>query len=95
MLKNRFLTKSRFKLATECPTKLYYTGKSEYANQKNYDDFLLALAEGGLQVGELAKRYFPDGQEVKTQDHNEALEENQPVAQFGSGHDIRSSIRDR
>ena len=27
------LTKSKFKLATECPTKLFYTGKKdEYAN---------------------------------------------------------------
>ena len=27
-VKNRFLTKTRFKLAVECPTKLYYTGTS-------------------------------------------------------------------
>ena len=26
----RYLTKSKFKLATECPTKLYYAGKKEY-----------------------------------------------------------------
>ena len=58
-MKNKYLTKSRFKLATECPTKLFYTGKDkEYANQKCDDDFLLALAEGGIQVGELAKCYF-------------------------------------
>ena len=74
MLKNRYLTKSRFKLATECPTKLYYTGKSEYANQKNDDDFLLALAEGGLQVGELAKCYFPGGHNIESLDYDEAVE---------------------
>jgi hypothetical protein len=28
-MSNRYLTKSRFKLAMECPTKLYYTGKEE------------------------------------------------------------------
>lgn len=73
-MKERYLTKSRFKLATECPTKLYYTGKSGYANQKNDDDFLLALAEGGLQVGELAKCYFPGGHDIKSLDYDEAVE---------------------
>ena len=29
----RYLTKSRFKLALECPTKLYYTGKPEYLDR--------------------------------------------------------------
>ena len=26
--KHRYLTKSRFKLALDCPTKLFYTGKT-------------------------------------------------------------------
>ena len=54
-MRPRYLTKSRYKLGLECPTKLYYTGKSEYANQNIDDTFLLALADGGFQVGELAK----------------------------------------
>lgn len=69
----RYLTKSRFKLATECPTKLYYTGKVEYADKKLEDSFLEALAEGGFQVGELAKCYFPSGHDINTLDHDEAL----------------------
>lgn len=73
MAKRRYLTKSRFKLATECPTKLFYTGKSEYANQNLDDSFLLALADGGFQVGELAKCYFPGGHDIKTLDYDEAL----------------------
>jgi len=40
----RLLTKSRFKLALECPNKLFYTRKKEYANQKQEDEFLQALA---------------------------------------------------
>ena len=72
-MKPRYLTKSRFKLALECPTKMYYDGNSEYANQKIEDSFLLALADGGFQVGELAKRYFPGGHEVFTHDHDESL----------------------
>lgn len=57
----------------ECPAKLYYTGKAEYADQKLDDSFLLALAEGGFQVGELAKCYFPGGYEVTALDYEQAL----------------------
>lgn len=65
----RYLTKSRFKLATECPTKLFYTGKKTvYPDTKLDDQFLEALADGGYQVGELAKCYHPDGIEVSTPD---------------------------
>ena len=72
-MRPRYLTKSRFKLAMECPTKLFYTGKPEYADQKIEDSFLLALAEGGFQVGELAKCYFSGGHEIKTLDYEAAL----------------------
>lgn len=72
MPKAEYLTKSRFKLSRECPTKLYYTNKTEYANQKHEDRFLLALAEGGFQVGELAKHYFPGGHEIESLDHEQA-----------------------
>ncbi len=36
----RYLTKSLFKLAMECPTKLYYIDKEEYDNQSTGDSFL-------------------------------------------------------
>ena len=72
-MKPRYLTKSRFKLALECPTKLYYDGKPKYANRKIGDSLLLELAKGGFQVGELAKCYFPGGHEIKTHDYDEAL----------------------
>lgn len=75
-MRPRYLTKSRFKLALECPTKLFYTGKpTVYADQKIDDPFLMALAKGGFQVGELAKCYFPTGVEVKTDrgDYESAL----------------------
>ncbi len=57
----RVLTKSRFKLGLECPNKLFYTKKKEYANQKMEDPFLQALAEGGFQVEELARMQYPGG----------------------------------
>ncbi len=72
MKNHRYLTKSRFKLGLECPTKLYYTRKSEYPNQKIDDPFLSALADGGYQVGELAKLYFPNGHDITTLDYEEA-----------------------
>lgn len=69
------LTKSRFKLAMECPSKLYYTGKPLYPNTKLDDPFLLALAEGGFQVGELAKLYYPGGYNIGPIDNDKALEQ--------------------
>ena len=69
---HRYLTKSRFKLGMECPTKLYYTRKPEYSNQKIDDKFLNALSDGGYQVGELAKLYFPNGHDITTLDYEEA-----------------------
>ena len=48
--KPRYLTKSRFKSALECPTKLFYYSKSEDAHLMNDDDFMQALCEGGYQV---------------------------------------------
>ena len=71
----RYLTKSRFKLALECPTKLYYVGKKEYANNSVDNPFLEALAEGGFQVGELAKYYYPGGHSINTLDYQDALEQ--------------------
>lgn len=73
MANPRYLTKSRFKLASECPTKLFYTGKDKvYRNLKQEDSFLAMLAEGGYQVGELAKLYYPDGIEIESSNHAEA-----------------------
>ena len=60
----RYLTKSRFKLALDCETKLFYTNKKEYPDQRIDDTFLESLAEGGFQVGELAKMYHPGGIEI-------------------------------
>lgn len=71
-MKPRYLTKTRFKLGLECPTKLFYTGNPEYPNQNIDDSFLEALAEGGYQVGELAKCYFPGGHNISSLDYAEA-----------------------
>jgi len=59
-MSRRYLTKSRLKEGLECPTKLYYTKDPHYANRQSEDSFLESLAEGGYQVGELAKFLISD-----------------------------------
>jgi len=73
MPKLRYLTKTRYKLGLDCPTKLFYTGKPEYPDQCDEDAFLAALAEGGFQVGELARQYYKGGITIDTLDYDEAL----------------------
>lgn len=73
MGKQRYLTKSRFKLAVECPRKLFYTGKKAiYQDTMAEDAFLEMLAEGGYQVGALAKLRYPEGIEIHETDHASA-----------------------
>ena len=79
----RYLTKSRFKLGLECPTKLFYTKKKKvYADSKIGDTFLEALAEGGFQVGELAKFLVSDNPykediTIETLDYTKSLAQTQ------------------
>ena len=84
---NKYLTKSRFILACQCPSKLFYTRKeNEYASTHLENPFLEALADGGFQVGELAKCYYPDGHDILSlapdkalKQTNELLEKNNVV----------------
>ncbi len=71
----RPITKSRFLLALECPTKLYYHGKQIYPSLDVDNEFLRSLAEGGYQVGELAKLYFPVGIEVTKRGYKNSIDE--------------------
>ena len=60
-----YLTKSRFKTGLSCPTKLYYqSNPNDFDNNHDENEFMQALAKGGLQVGELAKLYYPGGVEI-------------------------------
>ncbi|WP_243753463.1 hypothetical protein [Legionella longbeachae] len=81
----KLLTKSKFKMALECPTKLwYYDRANEYANKQDEDSFLKALAEGGAQVEALAKHYFPDGISIEASSTKEALDKTQELIQKDS-----------
>jgi hypothetical protein len=71
--KPRYLTKSRFKQALDCPTKLFYTKKKEYENIQQSDTFLESLAQGGFQVEELARMNYPKGIAILGDDWNYEL----------------------
>ena len=77
------LSKSRFKLAVECPTKAYYSRHSRYVNSRDNDDFLQALADGGFQIGELARQMAliadPSSVEVEARDESTQIAETQSL----------------
>ena len=57
-VKPKTLSKSRFKLALECPTKVFYSLDKRYVDARKDDEFLEALADGGFQVGALTKAMY-------------------------------------
>ena len=58
-----YLTKSDFKVARTCPTKLYYK-KLKYPSRKDDDPYLEFLADGGYMVETMAKLLYKDGHEM-------------------------------
>jgi len=88
------LTKTRFQIGMECPTKLYYHLNSDkYPNQKLDDPFLEALAKGGFQVGALARAYFPGGVLVTEESNKAAVEKTKELLKQENC-SVRSSHRD-
>jgi hypothetical protein len=71
----RPITKSRFLLGLDCPTKLYYQDKQEYPNLDHGNEFVQSLAEGGCQIGKLAKLYYPDGKEISKTGYTNSINE--------------------
>jgi hypothetical protein len=58
-----YLSKTDFKVARTCPTKLYYK-KRGYPSMKDDDEYLALLAEGGFMVQKIATLLYPEGREV-------------------------------
>ena len=82
VMPEKLFTKSAFKIALECPRKLYYyRNPDKYTNADAEDEFLEALAEGGFQVGELAKIYcdVPPENDVKEKDYAGSLARTQEL----------------
>src|SRR5690606_21908265 len=82
------LTKSRFKLGIDCPNKLFYTNKKEYANAQTEDSFLAALANGGFQVEALARATYPNGYFVDVEHYDYEGAVNQTVNQLTKDHAV-------
>lgn len=57
------LSKSDFRAASSCITKLYYR-KRRYPSEADTDEYLELLQDGGYMIDELAKLLFPDGQRM-------------------------------
>ena len=58
-----YLTKSDFKVAQTCPTKLYYR-KMGYPTLDDGDEYLAMLADQGYLVEALARALFPNGRHI-------------------------------
>jgi hypothetical protein len=58
-----YLTKSDFKVAQTCPTKLFYK-KAKYPSLKDENEYLALLADGGFMIGKLAQLLYPEGIEI-------------------------------
>jgi hypothetical protein len=70
----KYLTKSRFKIGMSCPTKLYFeSNSSQFDNNDDGNEFMKALAKGGIQVGEMARLYYPNGIEIDGRNKEEQL----------------------
>lgn len=91
------LTKSRFKIAVECPTKVYYSLDRRYVNAKDEDEFLQALADGGFQVGELARLMYaaedPAAVEITSREETEQLRQTRELLERGEATIFEGTIR--
>lgn len=59
-MSKKYLSKSDFKIARSCATKLYYL-KNNYPNTIEDDEYLELMAEGGYMIGKMAQLLHPDG----------------------------------
>ena len=59
-----YLSKSDFKVAQTCPTKLFYK-KNGYPSAMQENEYLMMLADGGYMVEKIAKLLHPEGLEMK------------------------------
>jgi hypothetical protein len=68
----QYLSKSDFKTASSCPTKLFYK-KKRYPSTLDDNAYMAMLAEGGYMVGKMAQLYYPEGHLIETLDLQEAV----------------------
>ncbi len=59
-----YLTKTDFRIAQDCPAKLYYT-KTGYPSKLEGNEYMAYLADGGFMVEKLAQLLFPQGEHTE------------------------------
>ena len=69
-----YLSKSDFKVARQCATKLYYR-KLRYPSTVDDDPYMELLADGGFMVGKFAQILYPEGVMVANLDPASAVAE--------------------
>jgi len=67
------LSKTDYKVARECPTKLYYR-MNKYPSAKDGDAYVELLAQGGYMIGAIASLLFPDAIMVDEPNHAKAMQ---------------------
>ncbi len=72
------LTKSSFKIARECPTKLYYKVHN-YPNKLEENEYLELLADGGYMIGKIAQLLFPEGHFIAFEKSSDAIAETEKL----------------
>lgn len=60
---SKYLSKTDFKVAQTCPTKLFYK-KHSYPTSLDENEYMKMLADGGYMVGLMAQLLYPDGIEI-------------------------------
>ena len=71
---SHYLSKSDFKVARSCATKLFYK-KSRYPTTLDDDPYMELLADGGFMVGTFAQLQFPGGVMIADLDPSKAVTE--------------------
>ncbi|MFP8489198.1 DUF2779 domain-containing protein [Gracilimonas sp. Q87] len=75
----KYLTNTLFRHSLDCPTKLYYATNPEYSGRTQVNAFVQSLAGGGIQVRELAKLYYPEGNSTNATDPEAAFKETEKL----------------
>jgi len=70
----RYLTKSRFKLALDCPAKLFYTGKPEYPDAKRTMLSWRHWLKEVIRLEHWQNVYYPDGIEIQERGYDIPLQ---------------------
>jgi hypothetical protein len=73
MSKTLFLSKTDYKTARECTSKLYYR-TLKYKSNKEGDEYMELLAKGGYMIGSIAGLLFPGAVPVYESDNDTAIQ---------------------